>query len=165
MKEKDAIVDFKDHQVVLYTEKEDNSFGPVQTGSYISKNYIDDYRFKHKNLDDSLLEKLQKNEISPIFYFMTMEDLTVSDLAGRVGISAYKVKLHLTPEGFVKMKLKTLKRYAEVFNIPLANMFQIITTRQDNKWRVHHDEKSTETFIEQIKTNNPLIFITQIERK
>ncbi|NVO02563.1 MAG: hypothetical protein HXX09_07640 [Bacteroidetes bacterium] len=165
MKEKDAIVDFNDHQVVLYTEKEDDSLGPVQTGSYISKNYLDDYRLKHKNLDDSLLVKLQNNEISPIYYFMTMEDLTISELAGRVGIASFKVKSHLKPEGFLKMRVGTLKKYAEVFNVPLANMLQIITTRQDNKWRVHHDEKSTENFIEQIKTGNPLIVITQIERK
>jgi len=51
MKEKDAMVNFKEHQVVLFTEKEDKTYGPTQTGSYISGMYLDDFRGKKRKLD------------------------------------------------------------------------------------------------------------------
>ena len=41
MKEKDSRVD-NSHQLVLYVEKEDQTYGPVQTGSYMVENYLDD---------------------------------------------------------------------------------------------------------------------------
>jgi len=92
MKEKDIKIDFKPHQLIVYAEKDDNSFGPVQTGSYISKNYLDDFRQKHTHLDETLIEKLKAGEISPVYYYMMMEDLSVSELAARTGIRVGKVK-------------------------------------------------------------------------
>jgi len=43
MKEADAKVEYQEHQMLLYVEKSDGSYGPLQTGSYMSKNYIDDF--------------------------------------------------------------------------------------------------------------------------
>ena len=45
MKEKDILTNFKDQQLILYAEKEDNTIGPVQTGSYLAGNYLDEYIF------------------------------------------------------------------------------------------------------------------------
>ena len=70
MKEKDALVDFKEYQIVLFTEKDDNTYGPTQTGSYISSKYLDDFREKKKRLDDQESEKWKKGEISPIYYYI-----------------------------------------------------------------------------------------------
>jgi hypothetical protein len=166
MKEKDILTDFKDHQVVLYAEKSDNSIGPVQTGSYISGHYINDFLSLMGHLERSLYEKLQNGEISPIFLYMTIEELTVSELASRVGLPMRKVKKHLTPVHFAKIRVSELKRYADVFNIPVANFFQIIATRQDCKWRMGYKadvENAKPVIISQEETKNSYIVITKPE--
>lgn len=128
MKEKDAAVDYKEHQLILYVEKKDGSYGPVKTGSYITKNYIDDYWFKRKNLEKECLGKVRKGEISPIAYHMILEELTPSELAARVRLSTRRVKKHLAPRHFGTITLEQLQRYCEVFNVPLVNMLQVIVT-------------------------------------
>ena len=43
MKEKDIRVDYKDHELILYAEKEDDSIGAVKTGSYMAANHLEDF--------------------------------------------------------------------------------------------------------------------------
>jgi transcriptional regulator with XRE-family HTH domain len=160
MKEKDAIVNFKEHQVVLFTEKEDETYGPTQTGSYISGKYLDDFREKKKKLDMQEAEKWKKAEISPIYYYMMVEEMTLSDLAARVGLSKRRVKKHFGNKYFLKMKIAHLKKYADVFNVPIANFFQIINTKQDHIWRSHFDENDKTLRLEQQETTNPLLVET-----
>ena len=167
MKEKDIYVDFKPQQLIIYAEKDDGSFGPVQTGSYLSKNYLDDFWLKKKNLEKSLVDKLKEGEISPIFYYMSMIELSEEELAARVKISTSKVKKHCKPEHFEKIKISLLKRYAVVFDIPVVNMFQIIVVKRAKEVisNIHKYEKDSKLNIEQIPTKNPLIVITKIEEK
>ena len=97
MKEKEARVDYREHQLVLYVEKKDGSYGPLRTGSYITKNYIDDYWYKRRNLEKEYLDRVMRGEISPIAYYMVLEELTPSELAARVKLPTRKVKRHLAP--------------------------------------------------------------------
>ena len=123
MKEKDARIDYKKHQLVLYVEKKDGTYGPVKTGSYITKNYLDDFWFKRKNLEREYLDKIKTGEISPIAYFMTLEELTPSELASRVKMPSRRVRKHLHPEHFGKLTVEELKRYCDVFNISFISLF------------------------------------------
>ncbi|MBN2276087.1 MAG: hypothetical protein JXR41_03240 [Bacteroidales bacterium] len=166
MKEKDLLVDFKKHQLVLYAEKNDEDIGPVQTGSYMARNYLDEFHYLMGNLEKSMYEKLQNGEISPIYLYMTLEELTVSELAARVQIPLRRVKKHLTPKHFANIHVYELKRYADVFNIPVANLFQIISTRQDSKWRmsfIDEEEMAKPATISQVETNNAFVVITKPE--
>jgi transcriptional regulator with XRE-family HTH domain len=165
MKEKDVLVDFQAQQFIIFAEKSDGSFSPVQTGSYMSKNHIDDFYKIVDNLNKSLIEKLKKGVISPIYYFMSIEDLTIPELAARVGISKSSLRKHLDPKGFNKISVSQLKRYANVLNIPLANLFQIINTKEDNNWykgNAEDGDKLKPVQISQVKTDNPLIVETKI---
>ncbi len=166
MKEKEILTDYKDHQVILYAEKADDSIGPVQTGSYVACYYIDEFLSLMGSLERSLFERLQKGEISPICLYMTLEELTVSELSLRVKIPLRRVKKHLTAEHFPSVKVNELRRYAEVFNIPVANLFQIIATKQDKKWRMGYNagvEKAKPVLISQEETDNPYIVFTKPE--
>ena len=167
MKEKDIFVDYKSHQLILYAEKEDGSYGPIQSGSYISKNYIDDFWLKKKNLEKSLVEKLKEGEISPIYYYMTMDELSEKELAARVKICRSKLRKHLKPEHFPNIKLSLLKRYADIFNIPVVNFFQILIIKKDKEFisNIYKNEKLVNINIEQLPTKNPLVVITRIEDK
>ncbi len=152
MKEKDARVEGRDtHQLVMYVEKDDGSYDSIMTGSYIVKNYVDDFWEKKHRLERECLEKIKKGEASPIYLYMMLEELTEFELAGRVGISPRRVRKHLKPEHFETMTLKTLKRYAEVFDVPVINLFQAVVAKKSGL------QISVE------KTDNPLFYFLKIE--
>jgi hypothetical protein len=168
MKEKDAFVDNKDHQLILYTEKDDNTYGPTQTGAVSSKDYIDDFRNKWKNMENSILSKILSGQTSMIYYYMMLEELTPSELALRVGLSKSKVEKHFHPRYFEKANVKIIRKYAEVFNVPVANLFQVISVKEDGLWKanyIENEEVIDKHCITQQKTENPLVIITKIEAK
>jgi hypothetical protein len=167
MKEKDLNIDCPYHQVVLYAEKEDGTYGPFQTGSYMAGVNISEHFKVTSNLSKLLIEQLKAGTISPIYYFMMIEGLNTDELAGRTGIAKFRIKKHLTLKGFRKMKIGSLIRYGNVFNIPVANMFQIINTIEDRNWDMGYqgevDDSKTGS-ITQKKTNNPYVIETAVTR-
>lgn len=151
MKEKDARVDnVPEHQLVLYVEQEDGSYGPIQTGSFMMKNYFDDYLEKHEKLEQNYRNQWCDGKISPVGYYMTLINISAADLGRRVGLSARKVRKHIRPEHFANIRLSLAKRYAEVFGIPVANMFQVLATKESGKE------------LNQEKTKNPLVVVTNV---
>jgi DNA-binding XRE family transcriptional regulator len=103
-----------------------------------------------------------------VYYYMMLQELTPSELASRIGISKSKVEKHFQTKNFEKANLKTVRKYAEVFNVPVANLFQLILTKEDNVWKAHYienEEVKNNSSISQQKTNNPLVVITSIEQK
>lgn len=131
VKENDARVDNGKQELLLYVEKSDGSYGPIQTGAYLVTNYMDDFVQKRKNLEDECLEKLSKGEVSAVGYYLLLRDMTVADVAARVGISRSNVRKHMIPAGFKKVRLETIGKYAEVFGVPLSSMLQVIVPKDD----------------------------------
>lgn len=155
MKEKDLFVDFKQHPLVLYVEKEDGSYGQMVSGSYISKNYLEDYFDKIKKWDKNLKDQLSKGEISPVYYYMIMRQLGEGDLASRVKISKRKLRKHFKMEHFEKMSLAMLRRYADAFDVPVSSMLHFIVV----------NEKDGKAFsISHLESKNPYFLATKIER-
>lgn len=150
MKEKEARVDYREHQLVLYVEKKDGSYGPLRTGSYITKNYLDDYWLKRRNLEKEYLDRVAKGEISPVAYYMVLEELTPSELAARVKIPVRKVKKHLAPATFGSVTLDELRRYCDVFGVPLTSMLHALVIQGRN------------ISISEAKTNNPYFSLLKI---
>ncbi len=153
MKEKELYVEYTPQQHVYYVEKEDEIYGPVLSGSYISKHHLDDYWNKRKNLEMKLRKQLHSGEISTVYYYMVLQEMGEADLASRVGISRHKLHKHFKPAYFNRIKIKTLKKYAEVFNVPLVNMFQTLLIKNGDEKKIN---------VDQIKTNNPLHLVTKI---
>jgi hypothetical protein len=167
MKEKDILTEFKEQQLILYAEKEDKSIGPVQTGSYLAGNYLDEFYSIWGKFEKELFGQLVNREISPVARYKSLEELSISELAARAAIPKRKVKKHLKHKNFLKATVRDLERYAEVFNIPVANFFQIISTRQDASWNIGHNRKAAGSLpltISQEKTPNPLLVITNPEK-
>lgn len=152
MKEDEARIDNGRHELLLYVEKSDGSYGPIQTGAIMATNYMDDFVLKQKNLENECMEKLRKGEVSAVGYYMLLRDMTVADVAARVGTSRSKVRKHMTPDGFKKVKLEVIGRYADVFGVPLSSMLQVIVPKE---------EKMSVTFR---KTDNPYMSIIEIGR-
>jgi len=167
MKEKEIKVDFKDHQLILYAEKDDDTIGPVLSGSYMAKNHLADFHEIWGNLEKDLFGKLLQKKISPIARFKELEELTTAELAARTGLSKRKVKRHLNHTHFMKASVEELRKYADVFNIPIANFFQIVSTKQDASWNIAYDPgaaRKKALTISQEKTANPLLVITNPEK-
>ncbi len=146
MKEKEAYVDLEDHQMTLFVEKDDGSYGTVQTGSYLVKNYIKSFWKNMNHFQKSALVQLLNNETSPIAYYMILKEMAAADVAARVGISTSQVKKHMTPGHFKNMKLSLAKKYADIFGVPLANLFQIFIQPEQEK-----------SVVKQIDTKNPYV--------
>ena len=125
MKEQDAKA-VNAHQVVLYVERTDDSYGPVQTGSYLAQEFIDDFFEKTERYRLACLRKLEAGEVSVVWFYQQILGMAEADLAVRVGVSRRAVRRHFTPAGFGEVDLRLASRYAEVFGVPLANLFQVI---------------------------------------
>ena len=162
MKEKDAYIDFEPQQLIMYVEKEDGTFGPIQTGSYISKNYLDDFWEKTVRLRNSLLEKLKRDEITVVYFYKLIHDFNDVELSRRTGIPVFKVKRHQKQNGFKKIKLSDLQKYAYAFDIPISNLFQTIVI-EDNENKAETDITKQPILVRQTRTGNSFIVITKIE--
>jgi hypothetical protein len=167
MKEKDLKIQAEKQTFVMYTEKDDGTYGSVESGSYLIENDLDDFWVKMTHIEKMMREKLLKGEISPIDYFMVVEDLTPSELAKRSGISAGKVKKHLTLKGFNDVTMAELAKYSRVFNIPVANLFQIILSSKGTNIKHHlynKEEDQTEKYtVNQATSANPFVVVTKVE--
>lgn len=165
MKEKEGIVNYPEQQVILYVEKEDGKFGPIQTGSFISANYLDDYFYKRRNLELSLRKRVIDGEISPVYYYMVLEDLSISELSLRVRLSKQRVEKHLEPKHFGKCSVEELRKYARVFNVPVANLLQIVLIQIDDHFESLFllENKTINISIEQTSTLNPFLSVIKIK--
>ncbi|HAN18051.1 MAG: hypothetical protein A2X13_03760 [Bacteroidetes bacterium GWC2_33_15] len=163
MKEKEAYIDYEPHQLMLYVEKDDGTFGPMITGSHLSKNYIDDYFEKMEKLRLSLLQQLKDNLISPVEYYRVIHDFNVFELSKRTRISVFKVKKHLKVKGFYKAKVSDLIKYAEVFDVPVSNLFQVIVVEgRDSETKNGIPDENLYKVL-QTKTQNLHLVITKFE--
>jgi len=68
------------------------------------------------------IEKIKAGKASPILYYMEKNQMNVSLLADYVELSKWKVRRHLKPKGFKKLKPKQLEVYAKVFEIPVDKL-------------------------------------------
>ena len=167
MKEKDGFVDYPEQQVILYVEKDDGKYGPMQTGSYISANYMDDYVYKRRNLEIELREALISGSISPVKYYMIFEDLSFSELAARAGIRKARVRRHLDPKKFGEASVDELCKYAAVFNVPVASLLQVILVRNHETYESNLilENRAEKISVDQTQTNNPYVVLTKIEER
>jgi hypothetical protein len=125
MKEKDLYIENKSNEIILFAEKEDESYGAIKSGSYAVKHYLGDYYKLKENLDKELREEIRIGKISPVFYYMLMEDMGEGDLAKRVGISKRKLHKHFMPEVFDKLGDEIHQKYAIVFGITVEQLKEI----------------------------------------
>lgn len=167
MKEKEGFVDYPEQQMILYVEKDDGQYGPMQTGSYISANYMDDYNLKRRNLELELREQLTGGIISPVKFYMVFVDLSLSELASRTGIRKSRVRKHLDPNHFHDATVGELIRYANVFNIPVANLLQVMLISEKGKAEpgLILENKGGKLFVEQTPTTNPCVVLTKFEER
>ena len=72
------------------------------------------------------LEEIRKAVLagrkSPICYYMEMRQMEPGMLAKAAGIAAFRVKRHLRPEIFAKLKPSVLNRYTKALRVTLEEL-------------------------------------------
>ena len=122
MKEKDLYIENKMQEMILFAEKDDETYDAIKSGSYVVEHFLSDFYLKKENLEKALREELKKGIISPVFYYMLLQDMGPGDLAKRVGISKRKLRKHFRPDIFAKLGDAMLQKYAIVFGVDVAKM-------------------------------------------
>ena len=125
MKDSDVISDFDDHTMTVFVERDDGSYGPAESGSYMVKNFIDNFAEKQKHFHESAFKDLASGKISPVGYHLRLREIAPADLAVRARLSVAKVKRILDSEGFSTLTIGEASRVADVLGIPLADLFQL----------------------------------------
>lgn len=84
-------------------------------------NAIEDINERIEDAKNRVIE----GETSPIEYYMELHKMDVGILASYVGLWQWRVKRHFKPSVFKKLSNKTLKKYAEVFEISVEELQNI----------------------------------------
>ena len=67
-------------------------------------------------------EQVKNGEVSPIVYFMEFSKMDIGVLSSYLGMWQWRVKRHFKPTIFAKLSDTTLQKYAETFNISVAEL-------------------------------------------
>ena len=67
-------------------------------------------------------EQVKKGEVSSIVYFMECSKMDIAVLSSYVGMWQWRVKRHFKPAVFAKLNDTMLQKYAETFNISVAEL-------------------------------------------
>jgi len=84
-------------------------------------NAIEDIHERAENARQRVL----KNETSPIEYYMELNKMDIPILASYVGFWSWRVKRHFKVKVFNKLSEKTLKKYANIFEISIDQLKNI----------------------------------------
>lgn len=114
-------------ELVYATDEDGNYTTALSTGwepkAIALSNAIDDIK---ERAEEAKL-KVQIGEISPICYYMELNKMDLTILAGYVGMWKWRVKRHFNPAIFAKLNDKILQKYADAFEISIAELKNIKT--------------------------------------
>ena len=71
--------------------------------------------------------QVEIGEVSPICYYMEVNKMDLTILASYVGMWKWRVKRHFKPTVFAKLNESILKKYADAFEISVAELKNIKT--------------------------------------
>jgi hypothetical protein len=84
-------------------------------------NSIDDIK---ERIAEARLQ-VEKGEVSPICYYMELNKMDLTILASYVGMWKWRVKRHFNPKNFATLSTKILQKYADAFEISIAELKNI----------------------------------------
>lgn len=110
-------------KVVKYAVDEDGKYGTVGSSGWEPENAVLNQAWDEINKKvQETLAKIEANELSPLAYHMEKNIMDVGMLSQYMDISKRNVSKHLEPNDFNNLDEKTLKRYADVFDITVEEL-------------------------------------------
>jgi hypothetical protein len=83
---------------------------------------------------EEIRQNVLQGKISPIAYYMGKNVMDVKLVASYTGISRWKVKRHMKPVIFKKLKPSVLLKYAELFNISVEDLIKVNNKDEDDRF-------------------------------
>jgi len=77
-----------------------------------------------KQLND-VIKRIQARELSPLAYYMVKNQMDTDLLAKYVRLPRWRVRRHLKPAVFRRLKVSILERYAKIFNVSAEQLFDV----------------------------------------
>jgi len=109
-------------EVVYAVDNAGNYTTELSTGWEVKATALD---VAWKDIEERIQQAKQKvlnNEASPLLYFMELRLMDIGIVSAYTGFWKWSVKQHLKPGPFKKLSDKKLSKYAEAFNISVAEL-------------------------------------------
>jgi hypothetical protein len=105
---------------LCYAVDENGDYVTVQSCGWAPKNaaLLQAWEVIHQKAEEARRQVLQ-GKLSPIAYYMEKNIMDVKLLARYIGLPKWKVRRHLKISGFAKLDGVILRRYADIFRIPV----------------------------------------------
>ena len=107
-----------------YTKVGSSGWDPVNVANKIAWEQIDE-------LVSIALEAIADGKQSPLAYYMAINQMDVALLANYSGLAKWRIKRHLKPKVFAKLKPVLAEKYAAIFKISPAELQQVPDLIQD----------------------------------
>ena len=113
----------------IYAVDENGRYARTSTSGWeaeevVLRDVVDDFA----KLAEDAKTRVFKGETSPIEYYMNKFFMDLPALAAGMGLAKWRIKRHFSPQVFNKLNDKMLQRYADFFNIELAELKHIEET-------------------------------------
>jgi hypothetical protein len=110
-------------KVVKYAVDDDGNYGTVGSTGWEPENTVLNQAWDEINKKVAeTVEKIEAGELSPLAYHMERNIMDVGMLSQYMDLSKRNVSKHLQPSGFNGLDNKTLKCYADVFDISVEEL-------------------------------------------
>jgi len=108
---------------VQYAVDKDGKYVKTFSKGWEPKNIVNELAWEDiQEQVDEANQKIKAGKASPIMHFMAKNQMNPTLLADYAELSKWKVKRHLKPRGFKKLKPEQLENYSKVFNISVAEL-------------------------------------------
>jgi hypothetical protein len=101
-----------------YTTKQSSGWSPK---TLVLNKALELIEERVQNIKQKVIDK----ELSPIVYYMELNRMDLSVLAAYFGKWKWIVRRHFKPSNFNKLSSKSLKKYADIFNISIDELKDI----------------------------------------
>jgi len=108
---------------VQYAIDENGKYVKVLSTGWEPKNIVNDLAWEDiQEMVEIADEKIKAGKASPIMHFMAKTQMNVTLLSDYVELPKWKVKRHLKPKSFKKLKQEQIENYAKVFEISVDEL-------------------------------------------
>lgn len=108
---------------LCYAVDENGNYTTVQSSGWdVKASALDESLELIEERINQTKKDISEEKLSPLAYFMELHRMDLPILSSYAGIHRWFVKRHFNPKRFQKLSDKTLKKYADVFEISVDEL-------------------------------------------
>lgn len=113
----------KGSREMYYAIDENGEYTTALSTGWDAKNVVQDHTMEvlQAEIEESK-SQVAAGIVSPILYYLRLKRMDFGVLSGYTGIWQWRIKRHLKPENFKKLKDRQLQRYADAFDISIEEL-------------------------------------------